>query len=80
MIIHQEKIFKYTLIISLNKHENKKDMRGLFMKQFTFLQEGSNRFLSKVQKSLWSCTHVNSNSEFTLHINLHILLMILIKA
>ena len=28
--------------------------------QFTFLQEGSNRILSKVQKSFWSCTHVNS--------------------
>ena len=25
------------------------------MKQFTFLQEGSNRILSKVQKSFWSC-------------------------
>ena len=30
------------------------------MKQFTSLQEGSNRILSKVQKSFWSCTHVNS--------------------
>ena len=30
------------------------------MKQFTFLQEGSNWILSKVQKSFWSCTHVNS--------------------
>ena len=32
------------------------------MKQFTFLQEESNRILSKVQKSFWSCTHVNSCS------------------
>ena len=39
-----------------------------------------NRILSKVQKSFWSCTHVNSYSKFTLHINLHILVMILIKA
>ena len=50
------------------------------MKQFTFLQEGSNRILSKVQKSFWSCTHVNSYSKFKLRINLHILLMFLIKA
>ena len=39
-----------------------------------------NRILSKVQKSFWSCTHVNSYSKYTLHINLHILVMILIKA
>ena len=35
----------------------------------------SNRILSKVQKSFWSCTPVNSYSKFTLHINLHIVLM-----
>ena len=29
------------------------------MKQFTFLQEGNNRILSKAPKSFWSCTHVN---------------------
>ena len=50
------------------------------MKQFTFLQEGSNRILSKVQKSFWSCTHVNSCQKFTLYINLYILLNILLKA
>ena len=31
------------------------------------------------QKSFWSCTHVNSSSKYTLHINLHILLIILFK-
>ena len=50
------------------------------MKQFTFLQEGSNRILSKVQKSFWSCTHVNSCQKYTLYINLHILLNISSKA
>ena len=50
------------------------------MKQFTFLQEGSNRILSKVQKSFWSCTHVNSFQKYALYINLHILLNILSKA
>ena len=49
------------------------------MKQFTFLQEGSNRTLSKVQKSFWSCTHVNSCQKYTGYINLHILLNILSK-
>ena len=49
------------------------------MKQFTFLQEGSNRILSKVQKSFWSCTHVNSCQNYALYINLHILLNILSK-
>ena len=38
-----------------------------------------NRILSKVQKSFWSCTHVNSCWKYILHINLHILLMILFK-
>ena len=46
------------------------------MKQFTFLEEGSNRILSKVQKSFCSCTHVNSCQKYTLYINLHILLNI----
>ena len=50
------------------------------MKQFTFLQEGSNRILSKVQKSFWSCTHVNSCLKYTLYINLHILLNVLSTA
>ena len=31
-------------------------------------------------KSFWSCTHVNSYQNYTLHINLHILLNILCKA
>ena len=39
-----------------------------------------NRILSKVQKSFWSCTHVNSCQKYTLYINLHILLNILSKA
>ena len=50
------------------------------MKQFTFLQEASNRILSKVQKSFWSCTHVNSCQKYALYTNLHILLNILSKA
>ena len=33
-----------------------------------------NRILSKVQKSFWSCTHVNSCQKYTLYINRHILL------
>ena len=49
------------------------------MKQFTFLQEGSNRILSKVQKSFWSCTHVNSCQNYILYINLHIVLNMLSK-
>ena len=40
----------------------------------------SNRILSKVQKSFWSCTHVNSFQKYTGYINLHILLNILSKA
>ena len=36
-----------------------------------------NRIISKVQKSFWSCTHVNSCQKYTLYINLHILLNIL---
>ena len=39
--------------------------------------QGINRILSKVQKSFWSCTHVNSCQKYTLYINLHILLNIL---
>ena len=31
-------------------------------------------------KSFWSCTHVNSYQNYTLYINLHILLIILCKA
>ena len=46
------------------------------MKQFTFLQEGSNRILSKVQKSFWSCIHENSFQKYALYVNLHILLNI----
>ena len=30
--------------------------------------------------SFWSCTHVNSCQNYTLHINLHILLISLLKA
>ena len=47
------------------------------MEQFTLLQEGSNRILSKVQKSFWSRTHVNGCQKHTLYINLHILFNIL---
>ena len=32
----------------------------------------ANRILSKVQKSFWSCTHVNSCQKYALYINLHI--------
>ena len=32
----------------------------------------SNRILPKVQKSFWSCTHVNSCKNYTVYINLHI--------
>ena len=39
----------------------------------------SNRILSKVQKSFWSCTHVNSCQKYILYINLHVLLNILSK-
>ena len=39
-------------------------------------QYSLNRILSKVQKSFWSCTHVNSCPNYTLYINLHILLNI----
>ena len=49
------------------------------MKQLTFLQEGSNRILSKVQKTFGSCTHMNSCQKYILYINLHILLIILSK-
>ena len=49
------------------------------MKQFTFLQEGTNKILSKVQKSFWSCTHVNSCQNYALYINLHILFNIRYK-
>ena len=44
------------------------------------LKSRNNRILSKVQKSFWSCTHVNSCQKYTLYINLHILLNILSKA
>ena len=39
------------------------------MKQFTFLQEGSNSIFIQVQKSSWSCTQVNSCQYYTLYIN-----------
>ena len=39
----------------------------------------NNRILSKVQKSFWSCTHVNSFQKYTLYINLHILFNFLSK-
>ena len=45
-----------------------------------FTSSKVNRILSKVQKSFWSCTHVNSCQKYTLYINLHILLDILSKA
>ena len=41
-------------------------------KQFTFLQERSNRILSKL-KSFWSCSHMNYCLHYMLHINLHII-------
>ena len=39
-------------------------------------QQCYNRILSKVQKSFWSCAHVNSCQNYALYINLHILLNI----
>ena len=51
----------------------------MMRKQFTFLQEGSNRILSNLQKSFWSCSHMNFCLLNTLHINLHILYIIHIK-
>ena len=36
----------------------------------------ANRILSKVPKSFWSCTHVNSFQKYALYVNLHILLNI----
>ena len=47
-------------------------------KQFKFLQEGSNRILSKLQ-SYWSCSHKNCCQRYMLHINLHILYIQFIK-
>ena len=38
--------------------------------------QSTNRILSKVQKSFWSCTHVNSCQKYKLYVNLHILLNI----
>ena len=43
------------------------------------IQWKANKILSKVQKSFWSCTHVNSCQKYALYINLHILLNILSK-
>ena len=34
------------------------------------------RILSKVQKTVWSCTHVNSFQTYALYVNQHILLNI----
>ena len=48
-------------------------------KQFTFLLEGSNRILSKTQKSFWSCSHMNCCLQNIRHINLHILYIIQVK-
>ena len=46
-------------------------------KQFVnIFEDNINRILSKVRKSFWSCTHVNSCQKYTLYINLHILLNI----
>ena len=46
------------------------------MKHFTFLQEEINTILLKVQKSFWSCTHVNSSQKYALYVNQHIFLNI----
>ena len=42
----------------------------LFLNRILFIQ---------VQRSFWSCTHVNSCQNYTFYINLHILLNILCK-
>ena len=39
----------------------------------------NNRILSKVQKSFWSCTHMNSFQKYALYVNLHILLNLIQK-
>ena len=50
---------------------------GVLTNQWQILKSPlSNRILSKVQKSFWSCTHVNSCQTYTLYVNLHILLNI----
>ena len=46
---------------------------------FIMVMRVSNISLSKVQKSFWSCTHVRSCQQYTLYINLHILLNIVSK-
>ena len=52
----------------------------IFFKRFNvILDSGFNRILSKVLKSFWSCTHVNSCQKYTVYINLHILLNIVSK-
>ena len=50
------------------------------MKQFTFLQEGSNRILSKSKNPSGLVLMCEKLLKYTLHINLHILLIILYKA
>ena len=40
---------------------------------------GEKQHYIQVQESFWSCTHVNTCSKYTLYINLHILLIIVLK-
>ena len=61
-------------------HETHANVNRMRMRLNSFQHHAtSNRILSKVQKSFWSCTHVNSCQKYTLYINLHILLNILSK-
>ena len=48
----------------------------LFIEMEDKLLSGANRILSKVQKSFWSCTHVNIYQKYALYVNLHIVLNI----
>ena len=68
-----EPVTQYTC----ESHENMNCMRTL--EDSLPCHATSNRILSKVQKSFWSCTHVNSCQKYTLYINLHILLNILLN-
>ena len=81
-------MIKYIKTITINTHidclnNSKCSVRDILLatKQGAFESVfgtfSDNRILSKVQKSFWSCTHVNSYQKYTLYINLHILLNIL---
>ena len=84
--LHDVVTFSWELGVQL--HELLLDMRccgtGVHMCQsYYLLEEAGTGWVTgffQSSKSFWSCTHVNSCSKITLHINLHILLMFLFKA